>query len=264
MKEGPSAGSPAESPSRGGGGDGGAGENGKVAKGANGAKGGGKARKAKVIALSLLVVLAFAGGGVTAFLLGKDSGGSGESDDQADGKKGGRDRGGDQAGQESEPDQQPSEDTPSEDESEGESDQPVPNPKPHEYNDIDLPGDYHLYFADDPVDATKNGNKDADVKYRSSVIPDQIATDTGNKFVLLNDAQKGSLKTCEEETRFTDSIELNQLSKGSEVCVRTASGHIGLLTFRGMAPESDPSDYIKLDLTVWRNAIAPEENDSGL
>ncbi|HSX99604.1 MAG TPA: serine/threonine protein kinase, partial [Streptomyces sp.] len=59
------------------------------------------------------------------------------------------------------------------------------------------------------------------------------------------------------ETRYTDSVKLGQVSKGSQMCVRTNSGHMGLVTFQGAAASGDPSDYVSVDLTVWRNAEEP-------
>ncbi|MDQ0830718.1 hypothetical protein QF032_002562 [Streptomyces achromogenes] len=83
----------------------------------------------------------------------------------------------------------------------------------------------------------------------------------GEKVVLLNNAQPGSLKTCREETRYAKQVSLSQLSKGSQFCVHTGSGHIALVTFRGTAPKSDPSDYVSVDITVWRNAEEPASAD---
>jgi hypothetical protein len=39
--------------------------------------------------------------------------------------------------------------------------------------------------------------------------------------------------------------------------VHTTSGHIALITFKGTAPKGDPSDYVSVDLTIWRNAEEP-------
>jgi hypothetical protein len=41
------------------------------------------------------------------------------------------------------------------------------------------------------------------------------------------------------------------------MCVHTSSGHISLVTFKGTAPAGDPSDFVSVDLTIWRNAEEP-------
>ncbi|MGW0846479.1 hypothetical protein ACWD26_41410 [Streptomyces sp. NPDC002787] len=81
-----------------------------------------------------------------------------------------------------------------------------------------------------------------------------------DKIVLLNNAQQGSLKTCREETRYAESLSLSQLSEGTQFCVHTSSGHIALVTYQGSAPENDPSDYVSLDFTIWRNAEEPADS----
>ncbi|GHH83400.1 hypothetical protein [Streptomyces capitiformicae] len=83
----------------------------------------------------------------------------------------------------------------------------------------------------------------------------------GNKLVLLNTTQQGSLDTCLNETRYALSVSLDQVSRGSQPCVHTARGHMGLVTIQGAASANDPSDYITVDITVWRNA---EEPSSGI
>ncbi|MGE7078491.1 hypothetical protein ACQKH1_09230 [Staphylococcus capitis] len=79
--------------------------------------------------------------------------------------------------------------------------------------------------------------------------------------VLLNNAEHGSLATCRRVTRYAENIHLSQLSKGSQICVHTVSGHIGLVTYRGAAGRSSPSDYITVDLTVWRNAEPASDDE---
>jgi serine/threonine protein kinase len=135
---------------------------------------------------------------------------------------------------------------------------PLPDPKPVTYKGINMPDDYYLQFADSPPkpkDDEGGGVWHGDLYYYE----DKLGS--GNeKIVLLNNAQKGSLKTCREETRFAESVSLSQLSKGTQLCVHTGSGHIALVTYRGSAPEGDPSDYVSVDLTIWRNAEEPESD----
>ncbi|MER0244103.1 hypothetical protein AAHZ94_19270 [Streptomyces sp. HSW2009] len=135
----------------------------------------------------------------------------------------------------------------------------IPDPKPVQYNGINLPDDYHLFFAADPI-KPDDGDTKNDVVYTNSLGDRSLSTQSnGSKLVLLNNAQEGSLDTCRTETRFATTINFDRIPKGARICVRTGSGHIGLVTFNGFAPESDPSDYIKIDLTVWRNALEVED-----
>ncbi|MBQ1159420.1 serine/threonine protein kinase [Streptomyces sp. A73] len=129
------------------------------------------------------------------------------------------------------------------------------------YKGINLSEGYFLAMADDPLKPRDLDDSDtatpSELTYLDTTIDGaELSIDEPNgKLVLLNNSQKGSLKTCRAETRFTDSVKLNQLSPGSRLCVRTSSGHLALVTYRGHAPESDPSNYVKLDVTVWRNAV---------
>ncbi|MEK8144544.1 hypothetical protein NKH18_31130 [Streptomyces sp. M10(2022)] len=48
--------------------------------------------------------------------------------------------------------------------------------------------------------------------------------------------------------------------KGTQVCVRTDAGHLGLVVVRGLASESAASNYITVDVTVWRNAVEVDDD----
>ncbi|MFI6033051.1 serine/threonine-protein kinase [Streptomyces sp. NPDC051315] len=132
--------------------------------------------------------------------------------------------------------------------------EPLPDPKPVTYQGVNIPDGYYVQFADSPP---KPLNDDVDIYYSDLYYYDDALRSSDDKIVLLNNAQQGSLQTCREETRYAESVSLSQLSKGSQFCVHTGSGHIALVTFRGTAPQSDPSDYVSLDLTIWRNAEEP-------
>ncbi|MFF7530383.1 serine/threonine-protein kinase [Streptomyces bobili] len=136
---------------------------------------------------------------------------------------------------------------------------PLPDPQPVTYKGINIPKDYYIRFADSPPkpieDNSSYDNEDADLFYYD-VYEDALSSQ-GDKIVLLNNSQQGSLKTCREETRYAERVSLSQLSRGSQLCVHTTSGHIALVTFKGSAPESDPSNYVSVDLTLWRNAEDP-------
>ncbi|WP_432157982.1 serine/threonine-protein kinase [Streptomyces sp. bgisy153] len=132
----------------------------------------------------------------------------------------------------------------------------VPDPEPVRYEGVNVPTGYYIQFQDSPPRPL-----DGDGRYYSDLFYYDGELRSGNdKIVLLNNAQEGSLKTCREETRYAERVSLTQLSKGSELCVHSSSGHIALVTYQGTAPESDPSDYVSLDLTIWRNAEEPTDS----
>ncbi|WP_016908156.1 serine/threonine-protein kinase [Streptomyces xiaopingdaonensis] len=136
---------------------------------------------------------------------------------------------------------------------------PRPVPKPEEYDGLNLPDDYHLAFADRPVRPSDSPDDREDVAYETEL--DRLGTADSNKLVLLDDEQPPTLRTCRSETRFAQRVELRSLSKGARICVLNGAGHVGLVTFRGTSPDSDPSTYVKLDLTVWRNALDVSEEE---
>lgn len=142
----------------------------------------------------------------------------------------------------------------------GKAQKPV-DPQPVSYKGIDMPGSHQLLLADNPPrpaedpsgGGVKYGKGDL-YYYRDSVFGnDEFGTANG-KLVLLNNAEKGSLETCRKVTRFTEKISLDQLTAGSEVCVLSDAGHIAVATFRGKSGAKESSQYITLDLTIWRNA----------
>ncbi|WWQ62461.1 hypothetical protein V2W30_03160 [Streptomyces sp. Q6] len=144
----------------------------------------------------------------------------------------------------------------------------LPDPKPASYQGIDLTEDYYLKLGDSPPKPLDGGDTGAqymggDLYYydNGSATDDRkIGTDNG-KLVLLNNAQEGSLKTCRTETRYTEEINLDQLTAGSQICVRSDAGHIAVVTYRGKSGAGDPSRYVTVDVTVWRNAEEATESD---
>ncbi|MFJ9719335.1 serine/threonine-protein kinase [Streptomyces sp. NPDC101213] len=141
-----------------------------------------------------------------------------------------------------------------------------PDPTPVTYRGVNIPESYSVRFADappKPFDAPDGSSpryeSDSDLYYYdgNGSGNDPLLGSSGEKVVLLNNAQKGSLATCRAETRYTKEIKLSQVSKGSQLCVHSSSGHVALVTFQGRAPENDPSDYVSVDITVWRNAEDP-------
>ncbi|MET9854747.1 protein kinase [Streptomyces sp. NPDC006450] len=142
----------------------------------------------------------------------------------------------------------------------GKAAKPV-DPQPVEYKGIDMPGSHRLLLADNPPRPAEEPNgggvkygKGDLYYYRDSVFGnDEFGTANG-KLVLLNNAEKGSLETCRSVTRFTEKISLDQLTVGSQVCVLSDAGHVAVATYRGKSGAKESSQYITLDLTIWRNA----------
>lgn len=128
---------------------------------------------------------------------------------------------------------------------------PATPPEPVDFKGIDLTEGYELSLADDPVKPKEDGG---DVFYGMS----GVSTPSSGRLVLLRSGQAGSLDTCLDETRFTTSVDDSQMSKGSRMCLQNGAGDVALLTVVGFSPESDPSDYITLDVRVWRGAMDVE------
>ncbi|WP_456294133.1 serine/threonine-protein kinase [Streptomyces lydicus] len=131
-----------------------------------------------------------------------------------------------------------------------------PAPKPVSYPRIQLPDGYHLDFSGDPRQP-KDSNYD-DFYYLCDFSGCSVGS-YNTKLVLLNNAEKGSLTTCRATTRFTTQIEQKQLSRGSQICVRTAAGHIVLLTYKGASADASPGRYLTFDAKLWRNAVDPAQ-----
>ncbi|MEU5545262.1 serine/threonine-protein kinase [Streptomyces sioyaensis] len=212
-----------------------------------------KQRKGLIAALAVVCVLGFAGaGGGLVYALMKD-GGQQKNDQAADGRPA-KKNGAASPGPAADPTQGPGDGT-------GTPAAPQQDPDPVDYKSINLPDDYHLSLADDPVTPTRSdSDSGSDFRYQDNAYSnDELASESG-KLVLLRPGQEGSLATCRSETRFTDTIMTNQLTKGAQMCLTADSGHVALITFKGSAPKSDPSSYLTVDLRVWRNAVQPKED----
>ncbi|MFI5746586.1 serine/threonine-protein kinase [Streptomyces sp. NPDC051644] len=190
-----------------------------------------------VIALAAALIFGIAGGGTAYFLL-KDNGKQTQSDNSAQGNNSspGSEEKSD-GGTESSP--KPS---------------AKPEPKPIDYKGINLTAGYHLTLGDDSVRPQEGEDGGYELSYDTGGYLDAESVD-GN-LVLLDPGQEGSLAACRADTRFTETIYVNKLSKGRQVCVITGTGHMGLVTVQGFSSEDSPSTYMTLDLTVWRNAVS--------
>ncbi|MFF1913143.1 serine/threonine-protein kinase [Streptomyces sp. NPDC058239] len=199
-----------------------------------------KSNRGAVIAIAAALIFGIAGGG-TAYVLLKDNGKEKQSDNSAQGESsspGGAEKsdGGDGSTESS----------------------PKPNvkpdPKPVDYKGINLTAGYHLTLGDDNVRPQEGEDGGYELSYDTGGYLDAESED-GN-LVLLDPGQEGSLDACRADTRFTETIYVNKLSKGRQVCVITGAGHMGLVTIQGFSSEDSPSTYMTLDLTVWRNAVS--------
>ncbi|MCK7624681.1 serine/threonine protein kinase [Streptomyces sp. RS10V-4] len=134
---------------------------------------------------------------------------------------------------------------------------PRQDPAPADTKGIDLPFSYRLAMSDDPI-TPKALDGGGDVALDGSDLAGgRLTTRNGSTLVLLKTGQQGSLDTCRHDTRYTDTIPLPLLGKGSQICLTTSSGTVALLSYRGASGESEPSRYITLDVRVWRGAQGP-------
>lgn len=145
----------------------------------------------------------------------------------------------------------------------GQSSAPA-DPKPLSYTGIDIPGDYTLTFADEPPrpKRTEVGvYYDGDFGYSTDhIVGAAVATHQGkNTLALVMPGEPATLAGCRANTRYAESIKKETLSKGSKICVTTKAGHIGLVTIRGFGSEKTESEYVTVDLTLWRNANPPQD-----
>ncbi|NSC24558.1 hypothetical protein FM076_26755 [Streptomyces albus subsp. chlorinus] len=145
----------------------------------------------------------------------------------------------------------------------GSKDGKRPEPEPATYRGVNLPDGHFLALGDRPLRPRDldEGGVVSELTYLSGFVGGgRLGIDEPNgKMALLERSQKGTLATCRAETRFVDDVQVKRLAPGARLCVRTSTGHVALVTYRGHSPESAPSDYVKLDVTVWRNAIEAED-----
>ncbi|MEV7401038.1 protein kinase [Streptomyces sp. NPDC091267] len=127
-----------------------------------------------------------------------------------------------------------------------------PDPEPADYKSINLTAGYHLTLGDEDVRPQEGEDGGYDLSYDTGGYLD-AENDEGN-LVLLDPGQEGSLAVCRADTRFTQNIYVDKLSKGRQICITTGTGHMALLTYQGHSPEDSPSTYMTVDVTVWRNA----------
>lgn len=199
------------------------------------------------IAIAVALVVGIAGGGTAYFLL-KDDGTSSQSSDSP--------KGGSTPTKKSDSTPTPAAEGEGEDGSSGAATDPMPSatadPEPVDFTGINLTQGYHLTLGDEDVRPQDGEDAGYELTYDSGGYLEAEAE--GGKLILLDPGQQGSLDICRTETRFADDIGLEKLTKGRQVCVITGTGHLALVTYQGHSSDDSPSDYMTIDLTVWRNA----------
>ncbi|MFE9854703.1 serine/threonine-protein kinase [Streptomyces sp. NPDC005780] len=197
------------------------------------------------IAIAVALVVGIAGGGTAYFLLKDD----GKSSQSSESPKGG-------STPTKKDNSTPTPAAEGEDGSSGAATDPMPSatadPEPADFTGINLTLGYHLTLGDDDIRPQDGEDAGYELTYDSGGYLEAEAE--GGKLVLLDPGQQGSLDICRTETRFADEIGVDKLAKGRQVCVITGTGHLALVTYQGHSSDDSPSDYMTIDLTVWRNA----------
>ncbi|MEU5819618.1 serine/threonine-protein kinase [Streptomyces sp. NPDC047803] len=207
-----------------------------------------KRRRGKVAAIAIVAALLFgvAGGGTAYFLL-KDNG----KDDRSTTAKDKNNKPAPKASAKPTPEPTVTNDDGSTPEDSGSSPSATSSPDPEDFPGINLTRGYHLTFGDPEVRPQSGVDSGYDLTYESGYFE---AESEDGRLTLLDPGQQGSLDVCRAETRYADNIPVEDLSKGRQICVTSGTGHLALLTYQGHAPEDSPSDYVTIDVTVWRNA----------
>ncbi|MFD5321937.1 hypothetical protein ACFWI8_34505, partial [Streptomyces sp. NPDC127098] len=150
--------------------------------------------------------------------------------------------------QETTPDEEETETTPSETTSE-----PPAEPEPVTYEDLSISDYYVISLWEDPprpVRAEAGPGYEGDLGYSGSdfILEPRLLTSGDNTLALLRQDETGSLDTCRSVTRYTDVLVIEEEAPpGSEICLTTTAGDIGLITVKDYTTE-----YVTIDLTVWR------------
>ncbi|MFE2767324.1 protein kinase [Streptomyces albidoflavus] len=130
--------------------------------------------------------------------------------------------------------------------------------KPETYKKVKLPDGYYLKFSDQPLMPHESNYDDLYLMCGGTADCDFGHYNT--KLVLLDQGEQGSLDACKQDTRYLpQTISVSRLSKGRQFCAITREGLVALVTFQGQSPSTSASQYVTLDITIWRDAV-PAEN----
>ncbi|MGP4113827.1 protein kinase domain-containing protein [Streptomyces sp. 4N509B] len=128
------------------------------------------------------------------------------------------------------------------------------------YTGLDIPAGYHLHLGSDPLAARASGTwnmTEIDFRYFTGGDPALLRTAEGNELVSLPAGRPGSFAACVAETTRAGAVtevSLDDVAVGSQLCVRTAAGHLALVTLTG-TPDTGRGDHVTVDATVWRRAL---------
>ncbi|WP_312870261.1 serine/threonine-protein kinase [Streptomyces himalayensis] len=128
------------------------------------------------------------------------------------------------------------------------------------YTGIRLTASHDLYLGDSPVRAKADtGTSDEDFTYAvySSGAVVAPGSTSQSQMTRLAPRAAGTLDSCLAQTGSESYVWVRDLAVGDRLCVISGTGHVGLITFRGTAPSPDTTDYITVDVKVWRNAVDP-------
>lgn len=131
-------------------------------------------------------------------------------------------------------------------------------PKPEIHKKVNLPDGYYLKFSDQPL-VPHVSNFD-DLYLSCGGTADCAFGHYNTKLVLLDRGEQGSLDTCKQDTRYLpQEISVSRFSQGRHLCATTQDGLIALVTFEGQSPSTSASQYVTLDITIWRDTV-PAQN----
>ncbi|MEO3749620.1 serine/threonine-protein kinase [Streptomyces sp. B6B3] len=140
------------------------------------------------------------------------------------------------------------------------SSEPPADPDPVTYEGIEISDQHTITLSEDPptpVHSELGAGYEGHLGYYGASISSYdrlVVTSDGNTLALLRADEPGSLDTCRSVTRYADEFESEDAPPGSEICLVTATGDIALVTIREYAPIDSSSQYVTVDLTVWRGA----------
>ncbi|WP_241740874.1 serine/threonine-protein kinase [Streptomyces sp. L2] len=129
---------------------------------------------------------------------------------------------------------------------------------PTVYKNFNLADGYYLKFSDQPLVPHDSNYDDLYLSCDS----DSCSFGSYNtKLVLLDQGEAGSLDACKQDTRYLpQEISLSRFSKGRQLCATTQDGIVALITYESQSPSSSASQYVTLDISIWRDAVPPVQD----
>lgn len=112
-------------------------------------------------------------------------------------------------------------------------------------NGIRMPDRYNLRLSDNPIQLHEGWGGDLTFYGNTGLSSKE------GKLVRLDAGQEGSRADCEADTRYTDTVDDEQLTKGSKICV-LSNDHVGLVTIQAAPENRDGSLFVTFDIVVWQ------------